>query len=636
MTDATHPPAQDPLTELSERLGILPDYLDMDRQRQETRPETRAALLRAMGVEPDQAAAQLDALKAEETARALPMWQVVEADSAPVLPGIEGVEWRLELEDGTRREGRGGDLGPLPLGIHRLWVMGQYGWLLAAPPRLPDPAPAWGVTLPLYGLRTPEAGGVGSYRDLGDAVEGLGRAGAAFVGVNPIHAGFSTDPGAFSPYAPSSRRRFSTLHIEAGADATPGDLIDYDRALPAQRAALEALWQARPPEPAFEAWREVEGSALRRFALHQALADEFGPYWPDWPAEYRDPTHPEVASFAEKHPDRLAFHAWLQWLAEGQLAEVRERTRAAGMPFGLYLDLAVGTHPAGAETWAEPDNFARGVSLGAPPDAFSPDGQTWGLAPLQPRALAEQGFRPLAETLRAQLRYAGLLRIDHILGFERTFWVPTGEDAGTPGGYVRMPKEALLAVARIEAARAGATIIGEDLGNIPEGLYRDLEASGILGCRVTMFEQWWDPGAPRFKPAEAYDTHALTSFGTHDLPPYRAWREGRDIDWREKLGSVTGEAAEAMRARRAEETLALEAVVGGADIQSVHGFLARTPSRLVAVQIEDILGLDTQPNLPGTVHDHPNWRRRLPVAAGELGRSPALQQTAQQMKTAGR
>lgn len=628
MTDAA-------LETLAHRLGILPEYRDVSGEMRPLSPETQEALLRAMGIDPARAAETLDALDAEDAARTVPLWQVVETDAPLRLDAIGGeVEWRLELEDGTLREGRGPEIGALPLGIHRLWVSDQYGWLLSAPARLPEPERGWGVTLPLYGLRTAEEGGVGTYADLRHAVASLGAAGADFVGLNPIHAGFPTDPGGFSPYAPSSRRRFSTLHIDAAANAEAGELIDYAHAIPAQLSALEHAFANRDPAPAFDEWREAEGTPLRRFALHQALAEVHGPHWPDWPAPFRDPSHPDVSAFAQAHSDRVTFHAWLQWTAEQQLSQVRDAAAQQGMTFGLYLDLAVGTHPGGAETWAERDLFAHGVSLGAPPDAFSPGGQAWGLAPLQPRALAEQGFRPLAEILRAQLKFARLLRIDHILGFERTFWVPDGD---VPGGYVAMPKEALLAVARIEATRVGAAIIGEDLGNIPEGLHRDLEGAGIFGCRVAMFEQEWDAPQPTFKPADHYDAHVLTSFSTHDLPTWKGWRAERDIDWRQDIGTITSESADEMRARRREEVAALDHLTGdGEDVQAIHGLLARTPSRLVAVQIEDILGATEQPNLPGTVHEHPNWRRRLPMRAGALGDVDALRATAALMRDAGR
>lgn len=616
----------DPRDALAARLGVLPAYTDVSRTERVTSPETRDALLTAMGAAPEAAAEALAALEAQAAARHLPAWLVCAAGAEAQVPLAEA-SWALTFEDGRRREGRGAALGPLPLGIHRLEVGGQVTWLLAAPPRLPQPPRSWGVTLPLYGLRTEAEGGVGTYADLAAAVSGLAEAGAGFVGVNPVHAGFPEDPAAYSPYSPSHRRRLNTLYAAAGAAAAQGPLIDYAQAVPAQQAALAALYAAEPPGAAFHAWRAAEGAPLEAFATHQALSRLHGAYWPDWPKAFQRPDAPEVARFAAAQAEAITFHAWAQWRAETQL----EAARAAGqgMTFGLYLDLAVGTHPAGAETWAHPGHFARGVSLGAPPDAFSPDGQSWTLAPFDPRALVAEGFRPLAETLRAQLRFAKLLRIDHILGFERAFWVP--ED-GTPGAYVDMPTAAMLAVARIEAARAGATLVGEDLGNIPKGLGDSLAASGILGCRVAMFEQIWG-GPPQFKPAEGYDAAALTSFGTHDLPTLEGWKVGDDINWRARLGA-TGTAA-AQKARRAE-VAAFAAVAGGLSEPEVTAFLAKTPSWLVALQIEDILGLTAQPNLPGTIDAHPNWRRRLPVPAAELGRVPALTRAAQDMAQAKR
>lgn len=298
------------------------------------------------------------------------------------------------------------------------------------------------------------------------------------------------------------------------------------------------------------------------------------------------------------------------------------------MAHGLYLDLAVGTHPHGAETWADPWLFARGVSLGAPPDLLGPSGQRWGLAPMRPDALAATGCAALAATIRAQLRFAGVLRIDHILGFERSFWLPDG----LPGLYVAMPRAAMLAVVRIEAARAGAVIVGEDLGTIPEGLRAALSDSGILGCRVAMFERDWQ-GDGRFLPPEACIPTALASWGSHDLPSFAGWRLGRDLDWRARLGELPE--PEAAQAIRAAEVAAWDAVAGPApDDLSRH--LAATPAALVALQAEDLTGAEEQANLPGTVHEHPNWRRRLAVPAEGLAVLPATVSAAAIMAEAGR
>jgi 4-alpha-glucanotransferase len=627
------------LAALAQAVGIAPGYHDLTGGWRATGEDTARALLAAFGLPAateEEAAATLARLEAEDAPRALPHWAVVTAGAGASLHPRWPVDWALVLEDGGRLDGRADgalDLPPLPLGIHRLEIAGHATWILAAPETLPPPDRGWGVMLPLYGLRTPETGGVGDYHDLRDAVAALGPLGAGFVGINPIHAGFPADPANFSPYAPSSRQRLNVAHVHVPDVAgTPGALVDYAADLPARFAALEAAFAAQSPGDlaAFAQWRAEAGPALDRFAVHQALSEAHGPYWPDWPEDLHQPAAAAVAAFASAHADRVAFHAWLQYLAETQLGEVRAAAAAAGMTYGLYLDLAVGTHPGGAETWGEPESFVRGVSLGAPPDAFAPNGQSWGLAPLNPHRLARTGYRALAETLRAQFRFARLLRIDHILGFDRAFWVP--EEKGVAGAYVTMPRAAMLAVVRIEAARAGATVIGEDLGNVPDGLRADLAASGILGCRVAMFERWSDH-PPQYRGAHDYDENVLAAFGSHDLATWAGWRQGRDIDWWAELGQLDPAAVDGARARRGAEVAGLDAAVGtGTTPDDIHRFLAHARSRLVALQAEDILGLREQPNLPGTIFEHPNWRRRLPVAAADLGRDPRVVATAALMR----
>lgn len=623
--------------DLARALGLQPGYHDQMGVWREAPWESVLAALRALGFDvagDAEAWERLAALRAAREARALPEWVVVEA-GAPLAPAVgrEG-DWRLTFEDGRAAEGRaaGGllSLPALPLGRHRLEFGGAVTWLLAAPPRLPPPARGWGITLPLYGLPPEDGGGIGTYADLGRWAAAAGRAGAGFVGVNPVHAGFAEDPTSFSPYAPSHRRRFSTMHIAAGegpVGAAP--FVDHAAALRAKRAALEAAFAAGAGDD-FARWRVAQGPGLEVFAVHQALSEVYGPYWTGWPEAVRDPASPEVAGFARAHAARVAFHAWLQRQAEAGLEAAAQTAKGAGMALGLYLDLAVGTHPAGAETWAERAVFAPGVSLGAPPDAFSPQGQTWGVAPFAPTVLSETGFAALAETLAAQVRFAGLLRIDHILGFERAFWVPQG----LPGLYLTMPRAAMLAVARIEAAKAGASIVGEDLGNVPPGLSQALADSGILGCRVAMFERVWETGA--FKDSGAYDPEVLACFGTHDLPTWKGWREGRDIDWRARLGRSEDPGRE--RWNRAVEVTEIDRAIGGrvGDTDEMHRFVGRSPCRLVALQVEDILGLEEQANLPGTIHEHPNWRRRLPVTGTAFAEDPRLAEAAAIMKTCGR
>ena len=624
----------DALHALAAEMGIALSYMGQMGEERRASSETLRGLLAAMDLPVESEAAAADALadlRARREARPVPEWLVVDADRPAdlALPS----EWRVRTESGEEIGGAGSGLPALPAGYHALQVGDVSALVMAVPPRPPLPERTWGVTLPLYGLRTEEQGGIGDYDDLRRATIALGRHGANFVGMNPVHAGFLEDPEANSPYSPSHRRRLNVLHVAVPGESPPDTpLIDYPRARQDKLGALERAFEAfreTGGDPAFAAWIEESGPSLWRFATHQALSETFGAYWTEWPAAYQNPGSPEVRAFAEENDERVTLHAFLQWKAETQLRDVARAADEAGMAHGLYLDLAVGTHPAGAETWGDRAAFATGASLGAPPDEFSAEGQNWGLAPLNPRALIAAHFTPLIETLRVQLRFARLLRIDHILGFDRAFWVPQG----APGTYVKMPKEAMLAVVRIEAARAGATVVGEDLGNIPEGLQDDLAAAGLLGCRVMMFERGPDGGV---RPPAEWDASALASFGTHDLPTYAGWRKGHEIDWRRKLGHIERGAAHRAHDERRHDVSALEQAVGGADVDAMHAQLGRTASALVALQIEDILGLEEQPNLPGTVSEHPNWRRRLPVSPDELADDPRLVRAARVMSESGR
>ncbi len=619
---------------LAELEGIQPRYTDTTGTLRETSVETAQALLAAMGCPVSGEAEARDRLTSGSSAAARNgNWQVVEAGAATTWAGAPFAgDAVIELEDGSVMPVPGSApaaLPALPPGLHKLMSDGAATTLISAPRSLALPTRSWGVTLPLYGLRTADVGGIGSYLDLVKAAASLAKAGAGFVGLNPVHAGFPTDPWMASPYSPSSRRQLNVLHIapenEPGATATP--LIDYQAEIPARMAALREGFTEAALTPEFDAFRSAGGEGLERFGTHQALSDMLGPYWPDWPEAYHHPEGAAVLAFAAKHGREIAFHIWLQWQADAQLGKAAQAAKHAR--HGLYLDLAVGTHPAGAETWGEPELFARGVSLGAPPDAFSPDGQSWGLAPMIPGVLAAKGFAPFAETLRTQFRHAGLVRVDHILGFDRAFWVPTN---GAPGAYVAMPRDAMLAVARLEAARAGALIVGEDLGNVPDGLRAALADSGILSCAVAQFERD-DDG---WRDARSYPVAALASFGTHDLPTWAGWKAGRDIDARARIQSQPDADRDSQQEDRAREVAAFVSHIGGGSRLAMEQFLARTGSRLVALQIEDTLALEDQPNLPGTTSEYPNWRRRLPLPPEALGTQDALAEAARVMRGAAR
>ncbi|MFD1342490.1 4-alpha-glucanotransferase [Litorisediminicola beolgyonensis] len=621
---------------LARRLGILPGYTDATGARHDTTPETRDGLLAAMGFAPASEAEAEEALATLPAPDTLPEWVISEAGSAPVLDIPEGQDWQIFLENGEGDEGTGPELPALPIGRHRLESGGATCWILSAPGSLPLPDRGWGLMVPLWGLRDAATGGIGDYRDLARMAEGAARHGAGFLGINPVHAGFPSDETAFSPYTPSHRRRLSTLHIATGMQRPEsGRLIDYYTEIPAQNAALEGVFE-RAALTGFLPWLAEEGEALTRFATHQALSEIHGPYWNTWPAALQDPESPETRQAAREMAERLRFHAWQQFEAERQLDAAQARARAAGMTQGLYLDLAVGTHPHGAETWEDRASFASGASLGAPPDAFARDGQNWNLAPFNPAHLIATGFQALAETLRRQLRFSGLLRIDHILGFERAFWVPDG----APGAYVQMPREAMLAVARIEAARAGASIVGEDLGNIPEGLGEAMARSGILGCRVSIFEQHW--GEDRFRAPGDYTEAAIASFSTHDLPTWTGWRGAREIEARRLIGVTSETDADWLSGERTAEVERFDRLSAGYSdavpdsAERMHATLAAAASRLVAVQAENVLEVTEQPNLPGTTIQYPNWRQRLPKGPEALAADPRLARTAAILKDHGR
>ncbi|MEM6381285.1 MAG: 4-alpha-glucanotransferase [Pseudomonadota bacterium] len=555
----------------------------------------------------------------------------------------KGIPWELTLEDGRQLEG-GAALEALPFGLHELSIAGSStdrSILISCPKQLPLPSRAWGVMLPLHALRSPRLGGLATTKDLTQAAEGFAQLGASFVGLNPIHAGFWGDASGYSPYMPSHRRRLSSFFIPSNDDHGPtGDLLDYSVEVPRRRQALEAAYAAFDGDEDFTAFKSHEGEPLHRFALHQALSDQHGPFWTSWPSELQEPAGQAARGASEELAPEVDFHCWLQWKAEDALRDAQRSMQTAGMATGLFLDLAVGTHPAGAETWEDRDTFAYGVSLGAPPDAFAADGQAWGLAPFNPISLIVKSFRPLAETLERQFRFAGALRIDHILGFDRTFWVP---ESGEPGAYVRMPRDAMLAVARLAAARAGAFIVGEDLGNVPRGLRPALEAAGLLGCQLQLFERDRSDRSA-FKRPDDFPERSMASFSTHDLPTWMGWRQSHDIRSHQRLGHIDEVEAAAACEERRQDVTAFDAMTSAhmagtvdvANVDTMHSALASTRSALVLLQIENLLEITPQPNLPGTSTQYPNWRQRLPEPPAALAHHNGVRRAASIMARSGR
>ncbi|MFI6102998.1 4-alpha-glucanotransferase [Streptomyces sp. NPDC051310] len=629
---------------------------------------------------PEAIRASLAAVEETCARRLLPPTLVLWKDAAPRLPRPlvalpPGTALRLTTEDGTTREP--GDWGALPLGVHRLQARAGDGrtahcTLVVAPARVPQPpARGFGLLVQLYSLLSSRSWGMGDLGDLRELADWAGRAlGAGFVQVNPLHAavpGTPTDP---SPYRPSSRRFPDPVHLRvedvpeyayapahltaegrAELDALvaragelrekvlrKGELIDRDAVWVLKRRALELLC-AVPLGPGRHAslrgFRAAQGQALEDHATWCALVERYGSDRSQWPRDLRDPRSAATAREREELADRIDFHCRLAWLTDEQLGAAARAAREAGMDVGIVHDLAVGVHPDGADAWAQADAFAAGMSVGAPPDAFNARGQDWGLPPWRPDALAASGYTPYRDVLRGLLRHAGALRIDHVMGLFRLWWVPEGREP-TEGTYVRYDADAMLAVLALEAHRAGAVVIGEDLGTVEPGVREALQRRGVLGTSVLWFERDWE-GDRRPLPPETWRADCVATATTHDLPSTAARLTGEHVELRHRLGLLTRplEQERAEDATDAAEWLAyLEELrllpAGGprdeeAEIRAFYRFLRRTPARMAGVWLPDAVGDRRPQNLPGTWDQYPNWR--LPVADAE-GRPVSLEELA--------
>ena len=555
----------------------------------------------------------------------------------------------------------------VPDGYHRISIfagaslLGE-GLVALAPDRcylpsvLTEGARLWGATVQLYGVRSSRNAGIGDFTDLRRCAEVWGERGAAIVGTNPLHALSLRDPGHASPYSPSSRLFLNPIYLDveaiddfaeiAAGDASfttrwraeceklrAGDTVDHAGVARAKRAIFETLYghfcrrHLQPGSPRarlFAQFRATRGQALRHHALHEALGEFHGAPWRAWPEEHRDPASEAVRRFARENAQRVGLHEYLQWQADVQLARAQERARDLGMAVGLYADLAISIGPDGSEAWANQHLYALGASVGAPPDAFATRGQDWGLPPLDPWRLRESAYAPLIATLRANMLRAGALRIDHVMGLARLWWIPAGS-APDEGAYVRYPLDDLLGIVALESQRARCLVVGEDLGTVAPELRRELEANEILSYRLVLFERA-DHG---FKPPGEYPRRALVAWSTHDLPTFAGWWRGDDLATRARLGLLDAGALAGEREGRRKDREALvaalrreglappgldpEAPLGEELALAVQAFAARTPTAVMVVQMEDVLLVPEQANMPGTTGEHPNWRRKLPV-----------------------
>jgi glycogen debranching enzyme GlgX/4-alpha-glucanotransferase len=649
------------LARLADAAGIAPVWWDIGGGRHDVSADTQRALLAAMNLPAATAGEARDQFAESHQRRALPHALAVREGTAPVLTlaAAPGRHLVLEDEDGAQdtvtiaaepaadllcADGRSArlwrvPLPPLPVGRWRVWRAEDPATACALtvapatchlPPALAAGARRFGVAAHLYSVRRAGDQGIGDFTTLGELGAAAARAGAAVVGLNPLHALFPDQRERASPYHPSDRRFLDPIHIDVAALEAPaaraalarqaalltefaaGRLVDYPRVWAAKLAVLEAAFaEAGDDDAAMAAFLAYGGTALRRFATFQAIAAERpGEDWRRWPEALRDPARAEAAA----DPQRVRFQLWLQWIADQQLAAAAAR---AGLEIGLYRDLAIGTAPDGAEAWAAAD-LAGGVSIGAPPDPFSATGQIWHLPPPDPWRLREDGYRRFAGVLGANMRHAGALRIDHVMGLTRLFWVPDGA-RGADGAYVAYPRDEMLAELALESRRAGCLIVGEDLGTVPDGFREALAAADVLSYRVL----WFERDGPRFRPAAAYPARAVACISTHDLPTLAGWRTGADIAERAALGQIDEGAAGQERA--AEIAALTEAIGAEPDAPAVHGFLAATPCALVLAQADDLGGERDALNLPGTDRERPNWRRRIATPVPELLTTPAAE-----------
>lgn len=545
----------------------------------------------------------------------------------------------LTLEDGSQ-------LGivdrlprDVPFGYHRLRRGDAETLLIVGPGRchLPEPLRAWGWAAQVYATRSRASWGMGDLADLGRLAAWSRHVGADYVVVNPLLASRPGLPQEASPYFPSTRRFRSPLYLRIeevrGASAVDLEplaveartmnaerLIDRDRVHVLKMAALEAIWAAHPPLDGLQAYRAHQGAALREWAVFSALAERHGAAWRLWPEACRRSDSPAVARFAADRRDRVAFHEWLQWVIDLQL----QRVSASGA--ALVQDMPIGFDPDGADSWAWQGLLADGASMGVPPDRFNGAGQDWGLPPFIPDRLRAAGYRPFIETLRASLRHAGGLRIDHVLGLFRQWWVPRGNEP-TAGAYVRYPADELLEIVALESERAGALVIGEDLGTVEPGVRRELRRRRLLSSRLVYFER---------RPSASYPRPALAAVGTHDLPTIAgAWLRS-DLDDQARAGLVPDAAGLAAARQRLARAARSGPHAGPREvIELVHAALARSPSALVTASLEDALAVEERVNNPRTVRERPNWSLALPRSLERLMADPLVLRLARAMRRDG-
>ena len=532
-------------------------------------------------------------------------------------------------EDGGRERLTDGLPRDLPAGYHRLVAAdGSERDLILSPGScfLPEKMSIWGWAIQLYSLRSSTSWGIGDLGDLGEFARWSASGGAGAVMVNPLHAPLPVPAQQPSPYFPSSRCFRNPLYLDLESLPVAGardieDLIRQGRSLSSdttidrgavyavKMAALERLWRPDATSPEFEAFCAERGDLVWSYATFAALAEHHGTGPSGWPSAFNDPAAPAVRAWARDNAERIRFHAWVQWLIETQLED-------ASAHAGIVHDLAIGVDPDGADAWLWKESFADGVTVGAPPDEFNLRGQDWGLPPFDPWKLRAGGYRPFIETIRAALRHAAGLRIDHVMGLFRLYWIPTGS-APDQGTYVAYPYEDLLNIVALESHRAAAFIVGEDLGTVEDVVREEMLRRDILSYRLLWFEQ---------EPPARYPERALAAVANHDVPTIAGLWSGADVKAQARAGLEVNEEGLAEQLERLCRWLGVSASASVDEvIEGAYRLLAEAPSAVVMATLEDVLGVEERPNLPGTIDERPNWSIPLPLTLEEIESHPLVQ-----------
>ncbi len=619
--------------------GIERNWRDVDGNERTTSDATLAAVLIALGHDISTIGQiKRSLIRIAEQAHGLPPMLVTEVGLATGITvnasfaevtGEDGVTQRLAIDHGY--------LSPVSeAGYYDLTVDQQTIKLAVAPRRCPWPEPntrrMWGTSVQIPSLRGAKPRAFGGFGELAAAGETLGAAGCDAIAINPVHALFPGVGEGYSPYSPSSRRFLNTAMADPellGMSALPprrsGQFINWPAALPRRLEDLRQILNGLDPamRARIASENDLEGDALRRHAVFDALDIHFRPSgkkgWRDWPAKYQNPASTAVTRFAKANVDEVEFHLFAQWLARESQAAAQRCARDAGMDIGLITDLAVGVHAAGSDTWAMRDAMLQGLAIGAPPDPLGPLGQNWCITGFSPQGLRASGYQPFIDMIRSALRSAGGLRIDHAFGLARLWVIPEGEPSSR-GAYLSYPFLDLVRLVTLEAHRAGALIIAEDLGTSPSGFTEAMTERNMLGMRVLWFERAADGG---FIGAQDYPRGSVAMTGTHDTPTVAGWWSGRDLDWAERLGRLPDgkDRSKVDEIRDWDRGLLWSTLTGRGDrpapgdtaraVDAALNHIAGSSSVLAIAPLEDLLGEEEQPNLPGTTQGHPNWQRRL-------------------------